>query len=73
MQRRFAELWRKVANKAGIASTVWNRDLRAAAVTEARQGAAPSDDVAKVAANSKHWRCWWLRSTTATSLRPTGA
>jgi hypothetical protein len=53
MQRRFAELWRKVANKAGIASTVWNRDLRAAAVTEARQGAAPSDDVAKVAANSK--------------------
>jgi 3-hydroxyisobutyrate dehydrogenase-like beta-hydroxyacid dehydrogenase len=42
-----------VANNAGIAKTVWNRDLRAAAVTEARQGAAPADDVAKVAANSK--------------------
>ena len=52
-QRRFAQIWRNVAHKAGIASTVWNRDLRAAAVTEARQGAAPSDDVAKVAANSK--------------------
>jgi hypothetical protein len=52
-QRRFAEIWRRVANKAGIAGTVWNRDLRAAAVTEAREGAAPSDDVAKVAANSR--------------------
>ena len=52
-QRRFAEVWRKVANKAGIASTVWNRDLRAAAITEAREGAAPTDDVAKIAANSK--------------------
>lgn len=52
-QRRFARIWRKVTHKAGIASTVWNRDLRAAAVTEAREGAAPSDDVAKVAANSK--------------------
>jgi hypothetical protein len=50
---RYAMLWRKVANKAGIASTVWNRDLRAAAITEAREGAAPTDDVAKVATNSK--------------------
>ena len=62
MQRRFAEIWRKVANNAGIAKTVWNRDLRAAAVTEARQGAAPADDVAKVAANSKRM--------VAQSLRP---
>jgi hypothetical protein len=52
-QRRFAYVWRKVANKASIATTVWNRDLRAAAVTEAREGAASTDDVAKVAAHSK--------------------
>jgi hypothetical protein len=52
-QRAFAKVWRQVANKAGFASTVRNRDLRAAAITEARQGAAPTDDVAKVAANSK--------------------
>jgi hypothetical protein len=52
-QRRYAEIWRKVADRAGIANTVWNRDLRAAAVTEAREGAAPTDDVAKVAAHSK--------------------
>jgi hypothetical protein len=52
-QRRFAEIWRKAANKAGIATTVWNRDLRAAAVTEAREGAAPTDDVTNVAAHSK--------------------
>jgi hypothetical protein len=52
-QHRYAYIWRKVANRAGIAPTVWNRDLRAAAVTEAREGAAPTDDVAKVAAHSK--------------------
>jgi integrase len=45
---RFRDLWRTVSDRAGISREVWNRDLRAAAVTEARQGAAPTDDVAKV-------------------------
>ena len=49
---RYRDLWRAVADRAGIRREVWNRDLRAAAVTEARQGAAPTDDVAKVAAHS---------------------
>lgn len=52
-QRAFAKVWRKVTDKAGIAATLWNRDLRTAAITEARQRAAPTDDVAKVAANSR--------------------
>jgi integrase len=48
----FRDLWRKVANRAGIKTSVWNRDLRAAGVTEARQAAAPTDDVAKLAAHT---------------------
>jgi integrase len=49
---RFRDLWRRCANRAGIKTTVWNRDLRAAGVTEARQAAAPTDDVAKVAGHA---------------------
>lgn len=49
---RFRELWRAAAKRAGIKATVWNRDLRAAGVTEARQGAAQTDDVAKVVGHS---------------------
>ncbi|MGA8698068.1 MAG: integrase [Xanthobacteraceae bacterium] len=49
---RFRDLWRAVADQAGIRLEVWNRDLRAAAVTEARQAAAPTDDVAKVAGHA---------------------
>jgi integrase len=49
---RFRDLWRAVAARAGIRREVWNRDLRAAAVTEARQAAAPTDDVAKVAGHA---------------------
>ena len=32
---------------AGIKTSVWNRDLRAAGVTEGRQAGAPNDDLAK--------------------------
>jgi hypothetical protein len=49
---RFRDLWRAAADQAGIRREVWNRDPRAAAVTEARQGAAPTDDVAKVTAHA---------------------
>ena len=42
----------RCAERAGIKATVWNRDLRAAGVTEARQAAAPTDDVAKVAGHA---------------------
>jgi len=51
-QWRFRDLWRVVADGAGIRREVWNRDLRAAGVTEARQAAAPTDDVAKLAGHS---------------------
>jgi integrase len=48
----FRDLWRKAANRAGIKVTVWNRDLRAAGITEGRQAAAPTDDLAKQAGHS---------------------
>jgi hypothetical protein len=48
----FRDLWRKAANRAGIKATVWNRDLRAAGITEGRQAAAPTDDLAKQAGHS---------------------
>jgi integrase len=48
----FRDLWRKAANRAGIKATVWNRDLRAAGVTEGRQAGAPSDDLAKQAGHA---------------------
>jgi hypothetical protein len=38
----FRDLWRKAANRAGIKTSVWNRDLRAAGVTEGRQAGAPN-------------------------------
>ena len=48
----FRDLWRRAANRAGIKATVWNRDLRAAGITEGRQAAAPTDDLAKQAGHS---------------------
>jgi integrase len=48
----FRDLWRKAANRAGIKATVWNRDLRAAAVTEGSQAGAPTDDLAKQAGHA---------------------
>jgi integrase len=48
----FRDLWRRCADRAGIKSSVWNRDLRAAGVTEAREAAAPTDDAAKVAGHA---------------------
>lgn len=48
----FRVLWRRCATQAGIASSVWNRDLRAGGITEARQAGAPTDDVAKTAGHA---------------------
>jgi hypothetical protein len=48
----FRVLWRRCAREAGIAASVWNRDLRAGGITEARQAGAPTDDVAKTAGHS---------------------
>jgi integrase len=45
-------LWRRCATQAGISSSVWNRDLRAGGITEARQAGAPTDDVAKTAGHA---------------------
>jgi hypothetical protein len=51
-EARFRGLWRAVGKLAGIRPEVWNRDLRAAAITEGRQAAAPTDDAAKVAGHA---------------------
>ncbi len=53
----FGRVWNKVRKLTGIPAEVWNRDIRAAGITEARQGAAPTvtnvlDDVAKTAGHS---------------------
>jgi integrase len=48
----FGEVWRRVRKITGISKEVWNRDIRAAAVTEARQAAVPTDDVAKLAGHA---------------------
>jgi len=51
-QEYFRDLWRRCATKAGISRAIWNRDLRAGGITEARQAGAPTDDVAKTAGHS---------------------
>lgn len=48
----FREVWRRCAAAAGVSRTIWNRDLRAGGITEARQAGAPTDDVAKTAGHS---------------------
>ena len=35
-----------------MARTVWNRDLRAGGITEAREAGAPTDDIAKLAGHA---------------------
>ena len=49
----YGEVWRRVRKIAGIRKEVWNRDMRAAGATEARQGAALTDDVAKTLGDTK--------------------
>jgi hypothetical protein len=48
----YRDLWRRVADRAGIDRAVWNRDLRAGGITEAREAGAPTDDVAKTAGHA---------------------
>jgi integrase len=48
----FRVFWRRCADKAGIPSNIWNRDLRAGGITEARQAGASTDDVARTAGHS---------------------
>jgi hypothetical protein len=48
----FRVLWHKCAVEAGIPRSIWNRDLRAGGITEARQAGAPTDDVAKTAGHA---------------------
>jgi hypothetical protein len=48
----FRRSWRQDAITAGIPAEVWNRDLRAGGVTEAREAGASTDDVAKTAGHT---------------------
>jgi hypothetical protein len=48
----YGRVWDKVCDISGIKKEIWNRDLWAAAVTEAREAAASVDDVAKVAGHT---------------------
>ena len=48
----FRDLWRTVADDAGIPTAVWNRDLRAGGTTEARAANAAIDDIRKLMGHS---------------------
>jgi len=48
----YRDVWHVSAKTAGIPKSVWNRDLRASGITEAREAGAPTDDVAKTAGHS---------------------
>src|SRR5262249_11145466 len=48
----FGEVWRQVRKATGIRKEVWNRDMRAAGITEGGQAAAPTDDLAKQAGHA---------------------
>jgi integrase len=48
----FGEIWRRVREMTGIRKEVWNRDMRAAGVTEGGQAGAPTDDLAKQAGHA---------------------
>jgi hypothetical protein len=50
---QFPELWRDVRKRAGLPETLWNRDIRAGAITEGGKAGATADDRAKVAGHSK--------------------
>lgn len=47
--RKFAERWRKIADKAGVPRDIWNMDARAGAITEAYNLGASETDVMKSA------------------------
>ena len=51
----YGEVWRRVRKAIGIRKEVWNRDMRAAGVTEGREAGSPTDDLAKLAGHAnKH-------------------
>jgi hypothetical protein len=64
LYRRHKNLWRRtdtrksgkiisgIAVDAGIPNEIWNRDLRAGGISEARRAAVPREDVAKVAGHA---------------------
>jgi len=45
-------VWRQVRKITGIPKEVWNRDMRAAGITEGSQAKAPTDDLAKTAGHA---------------------
>lgn len=48
----FQVLWREVCARAGLSKALWNRDLRAGALTEGGMAGASADDRAKLAGHS---------------------
>jgi hypothetical protein len=52
-ERTYRKWFRQIATQAGIPVTVWNMDSRAGGVTEALEGGADIEDVARAATHSK--------------------
>lgn len=51
--REYSRLWRRVRKVGGLSAELWNRDIRAGAVTEGGKGGATADDRAKIAGHAK--------------------
>lgn len=51
-RRQFQAVWQAVRGEAELSAELWNRDLRAGAITEGGMAGASSDDRAKLAGHS---------------------
>jgi hypothetical protein len=51
-REQFQWLWRQVRDRANLSPKLWNRDIRAGAITEGGMAGASADDRAKLAAHS---------------------
>lgn len=49
LAQNYRYAWRKIRKAAGIGAHVWNRDIRAGGLTEARKGGASLEDASKMA------------------------
>lgn len=52
LHTEFSKQWRKVANAAGVPSTVWNRDSRAGALSEGDEAGATLNDLQRTAGHT---------------------
>lgn len=58
----FSRNWRKIADKAGVPSTIWNRDSRAGAISEGDEAGATMSDLQRMATHTtSKMTCRYIR------------